>query len=151
MKKLFAFILIAMVTVCTRVQAQPIPSYRLAPAITYTSTAAGISNTISQGTLTLIDCSKQRNVAISITSVASGAAANLVGFTFTPTVDGTTNTMMTNLSIAISSALNGTSTNFWGTNLDAFGYKGFIVTRYTNNDAVNITNVLTYASKIGAP
>ncbi len=149
MKKLFAFI-IAAVTVCTSVQAQTYPAYRLAPTLTYTSVAAGISNYIGSS-INLIDCSKQRNVGISVASVGASASSAFVAFSFTPCVDGTTNTMLTNLTATISTNLNGTSIVYWGTNLDSLGYKGFLITAYTNGAALNVTNTLTYANKIGAP
>lgn len=148
MKKLIT--LIALAVLALGAQAQ-VPKYSTATTFAYTSTVAGISNNVALGTCSLIDCSKQRNVGISIVSVADGATSTTVGFVLTPTVDGTTNTALTNLSTTITQALNGTTRVYWGTNLDAQGFKGFLVTQYTNNVSGNVTNTFTYANKISTP
>lgn len=147
MKKLFTLI----ATFCALCAANAqIPKYNPAPAITYTSVAAGVSNYIGTGPV-FIDCSKQRNVPISIASVGASATTAGIGFSFTPTVDGTTNTMLTNMTTTVTNFLNGANYVYWGTNLDSLGFKGFLVTAYTNGANVNVTNTLTFANKISAP
>jgi hypothetical protein len=150
MKKILTVLLMAALLAMSS-YAQPTPSYKLAPAITYTSVAAGVSNYIGASGINFIDCSKQQNIGISIASVGASASTAGIGFSFTPTIDGTTNTMLTNLTSTITNFLNGTTIVYWGTNLNAVGYKGFLVTSYTNGAALNVTNTLTYANKIGAP
>ncbi len=150
MKKLFTLLVTCFaLLIGISAQAQN-PKYSASGPIVYTSTAAGVSNYIGTGPV-FIDCSKQRNVGISIVSVAAGAATDTNAFTFTPTIDGTTNTMMTNLSVVFRQALNGTTLVSGGTNLDSLGYKGFLVTAYTNNYAGNSTNTIYYGTKISTP
>lgn len=149
MKKLITLVAVALLALGAQAQT---PRYQPAPAVAFPFPAAGISNFVTLGlSPTFIDCSKQQNVGISIVSGAAGATTANVGFVFTPTIDGTTNTMLTNLSSTIVTTLNGTSPVYWGTNLNAQGFRGFLVTQATNGAAAVVTNQLTYGNKISAP
>lgn len=125
--------------------------------VTLTATPQSIAGSTATNFNAAIDARKQKSLAISL-SFAGDAAGTANGVAvFSPSLDGTTNTMDTVKVVQLAVAANGAGQFVCGnTNIaeSVGGGYGYWMLRYVTNAAAsgNITNVtVKYGIKIGAP
>jgi hypothetical protein len=139
---------VAVVAACV----QPAKAQSLVTIAPWTEAASGTSS--SNATSIVIDCSKQRNLAVQWTFNLGGAGTSINGLRFIPVLDNnlpaeTTVTLSTGFVMAI--AANGTTPVTVRTNFDTLGYRYLSLAYSTNGNAQISTNALSYLVKPGAP
>ena len=116
------------------------------------------SNLITSSNTFYIDASKQQNVALEFACqwAGPGTAGSLTNaiFTLAPTVDGSTyDTNNTTAFAVYQMQVAANVRNINSTNLNARGYKGWIVTSIQNTSAAAplSNSIVKYGTKISAP